>query len=124
MINLARRKRSGSRRRSGGRRPKRRRSGGRKKMSIAITAGALASAATIATKAPTYKAYLQGMQFQPNTTYKSSPVNAAKGVVSNMADPVVYIPLAGGIVISMLGSKLGVNKYVSKVPVIGKKVRL
>ena len=33
-------------------------------------------------------------------------------------------PLAGGIIASMLASKLGLNKYVSRIPIVGKKIKI
>jgi len=103
-------RRKGSRKRSGGRR-KVRRTRHAKKLSVATAAGA----------ALTGYALLAPVYTQVKAKSYSGAASAAKTTATQWAN---YTPLIGGIVISMVGSKLGVNKYVARIPIVGKKIKL
>lgn len=98
------------------------RRGHAKKASLGVLIGSLLAANELILEAtPRTASMYTAVKAQAGTANK---VNAAVSVTKNMDWIAVGTPLAAGIVVSMIGGKLGVNKYVRKIPVIGKKVTL
>ena len=107
------------------RKAKRSRSRKSKKVSIATTAGAFIGAANVITPVmaqPDLKTkmiaageYLTG--FNPNVAGYAN-----QETLKNAAG--TWVPVIGGAVISKLGAKFGVNKYINAIPIVGQYLKV
>jgi len=58
-------------------------------------------------------------------TIKAKQYSAAATQIKDRAlTPGVWMPLIGGTLLTIGGAKLGLNKYVHKIPLVGKKIKL
>lgn len=116
---MGKRKKGKSKRRSY--RGKKHRSRGSKKVPIATLIGALLSVEKIfLEKTPQTADMMTAVKAQSGITNKAK---AAMSVTKNMDWLAVATPVVGGAVISIVASKVGANKLLSKVPVVGKRIK-
>jgi len=106
---LAKKKKSG--RKGGYRKGKRKGTRHAKKLPLALTAGAALTG--YALLAPVYTQVKAKSYTQATSTAKTQMTNWS-----------LYAPAVGGLVISVVAEKVGVNKYIGRIPLIGKKVKM